>query len=133
MYRATTLIKSDLWSKYRTDMGYTASKGSRDSTRCNFPFNFSTIESRTGINCATCDRNYRFLTEKEKKVYLQRSFEEKKKERTIPSKEESFENARSKNPLGPKFHLENPPRLLVRQVVSNISGEREGLSKARLD
>lgn len=49
-------------------MGYTASKGSRDSTRCNFPFNFSTIESRTGINCATCDRNYRFLTEKEKKL-----------------------------------------------------------------
>ena len=63
-------------------MGYTASKGSRDSTRCNFPFNSvlnDRTESRTGINCATCDRNYRFLTEKEKKVYLQRSFEEKKK------------------------------------------------------
>ena len=67
-------------------MGYTASKGSRDSTRCNFPFNFSTIESRTGINCATCDRNYRFLTEKErklkKKVYLRKILRgEKKKKR----------------------------------------------------
>ena len=52
-------------------MGYTASKGSRDSTRCNFPFNSvlnDRTESRTGINCATCDRNYRFLTEKKKKL-----------------------------------------------------------------